>query len=323
VTQPFTEIDTSVGPVDGMGNSPDPMGSPDGWTFGALPQAAPEDWQNAFGDGSGYNFSGTLNGADGVTGDRAAVIAYAQTMLGTPYQWGGNTPGKGLDCSGLVQQVWKKFGLNLPRLSSQQAHAGTSTPLGQLQAGDLVTNRDGSHIALYMGNGQIIEAPHTGSFVKIRKIGKGEQLYGVHLNYNTGMAARTDFGNGTASGKYADVFAAAGRQYNIDPRLLSAIARAESGYNPNARSAAGAVGLMQLMPGTARSLGVVNPLDPKQAAYGAARLLEQLLKQFNGNVTLAIAAYNAGPGAVKKYGGIPPYAETKAYVSRVLGYWRG
>ena len=120
---------------------------------------------------------------------------------------------------------------------------------------------------------------------------------------------------------YSDLFNAAGARHGVDPSLLAAVARAESGFNPNATSGAGAVGLMQIMPSTAQGLGV-NPHDPAQAIDGAARILAGNLSKF-GSVPLAVAAYNAGTGAVDKYGGIPPYPETQAYVRRVLSYAGG
>ena len=112
------------------------------------------------------------------------------------------------------------------------------------------------------------------------------------------------------------VFLDAGSKYSISPALLKAVASAESDFNPDAISSAGAVGLMQIMPDTAQQLGI-DPQDPVQSIYGAANYLRTLLDQFNGNVTLALAAYNAGPGAVTKYGGIPPYKETQDYVVHV------
>jgi peptidoglycan DL-endopeptidase CwlO len=122
---------------------------------------------------------------------------------------------------------------------------------------------------------------------------------------------------GTVSGvPYADLFNAAGAKYGVSPKLLAAVAKVESGYNPQAVSKAGARGLMQIMPGTAAGLGVTNAFDPAQAVDGAAKLLSSNLKEF-GSLDLAVAAYNAGGGAVKKYGGIPPYAETQAYVPKV------
>ncbi len=116
-------------------------------------------------------------------------------------------------------------------------------------------------------------------------------------------------------------FQDAGSKYGLDPALLKAIADAESSFNPNALSAQGAIGLMQIMPDTASSLGV-DPHDPGQSILGAAKYLRALIDGFQGNLQLAIAAYNAGPGAVKKYGGIPPYKETQDYVDRVTSLIR-
>jgi soluble lytic murein transglycosylase-like protein len=111
---------------------------------------------------------------------------------------------------------------------------------------------------------------------------------------------------------------AASARYNLPAGLLQSVAKVESNYDPNAVSPAGAQGVMQLMPATAAGLNVADPFDPVQNIDGGARLLSQLLSDYNGNVTLAVAAYNAGPGAVSKYGGVPPYPETQNYVSQVL-----
>lgn len=116
---------------------------------------------------------------------------------------------------------------------------------------------------------------------------------------------------------FAALFRAAGQRYGVDPALLAAVAGAESGYEPSAVSRAGAQGLMQLMPGTAAGLGVTDPFDPAQAIDGAARLLAGHLDRF-GSTELAVAAYNAGAGAVDRYGGIPPFEETRRYVPEVL-----
>jgi soluble lytic murein transglycosylase-like protein len=120
----------------------------------------------------------------------------------------------------------------------------------------------------------------------------------------------------------AEINAAAAR-HGVPPALLKGLIRAESNFNPNARSPAGAMGLTQLMPRTAAGLGVTNALDPKQAIEGGAEYLGQQLKAFGGDVQKALAAYNAGPGAVQRYGGIPPYTETQNYVRRVTEYARG
>ncbi len=121
---------------------------------------------------------------------------------------------------------------------------------------------------------------------------------------------------------YADLFERAAATYGVDAGLLSAVAKQESGYNAGAVSPAGAQGLMQLMPATARGLGVTDSFDPAQAVDGAARLLKGLLGEF-GRTDLALAAYNAGPGAVHRYDGIPPYAETQNYVRSIMASLQG
>lgn len=116
----------------------------------------------------------------------------------------------------------------------------------------------------------------------------------------------------------SDIINSAAVRHQVDPKLAMAVAVAESGLEPQAVSSAGAVGVMQLMPETARSLGVRNINDPRDNIDGGVRYLKEMLTTFNGDITKAVAAYNAGPEAVKQYGGIPPYPETRAYVSKVL-----
>lgn len=110
--------------------------------------------------------------------------------------------------------------------------------------------------------------------------------------------------------------------WGVDPALVKAIIANESGFDPNATSRAGAQGLMQLMPQTAAGLGVSDAYDPSQNVWGGTRYIRGLLDRFHGDVPLAVAAYNAGPGAVEKYGGVPPYAETQHYVANVLESYR-
>ncbi len=138
---------------------------------------------------------------------------------------------------------------------------------------------------------------------------------GALSSAQTSPSAAPAAGASTAFGAEIDAAAASN---GIDPALLKGLVSQESGFDPNARSGAGATGLTQLMPGTAAALGVTNPLDPAQSLQGGAKYLRQQLDRFGGDEKLALAAYNAGPGAVAKYGGVPPYSETQNYVKSVL-----
>jgi hypothetical protein len=142
---------------------------------------------------------------------------------------------------------------------------------------------------------------------------------GSSVSAQSSSIAQTPFANLTAStAQIRTAIQDASQKYGVPASLIRGVIEQESGMNPRAVSSAGAVGLMQLMPDTARSLGVENPLDPVQNINGGSKYLAQLLGQFGGNASLALAAYNAGPGAVQKNGGIPPYTETQNYVSNVL-----
>jgi len=125
-----------------------------------------------------------------------------------------------------------------------------------------------------------------------------------------------------SNSSFDEIIQETAKKHGVDPSLVRAVVQAESNFNPNAVSSAGAKGLMQLMPGTASSLGVQNSFDPEQNVEGGTKLLRSLLDRYDGNTSLALAAYNAGPGAVSKYGGIPPYKETQVYVNRVMSLWK-
>ena len=125
---------------------------------------------------------------------------------------------------------------------------------------------------------------------------------------------------GAGDNAYSDLIQAAAAKYGLDANVLKGLIKQESGFNANAGSPAGAQGLTQLMPATAASLGVTDVHDPAQAIDGGAHYLKMQLDRFGGDYTKALAAYNAGPGAVQRFGGIPPYAETRNYVTKVLGY---
>lgn len=279
----------------------------------------------------------TLNSSTGSAAGNS-VVATASNYLGVPYVLGGTDPTTGFDCSGFVQRVYSDLGYKLPRVAADQANAGTPiASLADAQPGDLVAfGSPAHHIGIYVGDGKMIDAPHTGTSVRVEQIidtpstirrivvdpsqsmppGFASLAAGLGLTGTSDGLAGLD-GSGSAGG-FGALFDAASTKYGLPNGLLSAVAKAESNYNPNAVSSAGALGMMQIMPGTANSLGV-DPLDPTQAVDGAARLLSSNLSKF-GSVELALAAYNAGGGAVSKYGGIPPYPETQGYVKTVMKY---
>lgn len=178
---------------------------------------------------------------------------------------------------------------------------------GVKQSGKVVISNDGASITAFRFFGDIRQA-----LVSIRTAPRfTTHSYGNVLFDST---ARLD---APVSPYLASIIGDAARAHGVDPRLVAAVVRRESAFNPNAVSAVGAGGLMQLMPATARYLGITDVFDARQNVFGGTKYLRTLLDTFNGDLDLALAAYNAGPGAVKKYNGVPPYKETRAYVASI------
>lgn len=176
------------------------------------------------------------------------------------------------------------------------------------QPGKVVIRNNGAAITAYHFFGNIREALFSFrvSPARLRTTPFGPAVYDSSARLTTRMPA-------FLSATIAD----AARQHGLDPRLLAAVASRESAFDVRAVSTTGACGLMQLMPDTARFLGVADIFDPRENVLGGARYLRTLLDTFNGDLDLTLAAYNAGPGAVRRYGGIPPYRETQNYVRNV------
>ena len=279
----------------------------------------------------GAALGGTALGSTALTGSTAGttlattpattgndIVADSIQYLGVPYKWGGTDPSTGLDCSGLVQQVYADKGIALPRTSAEQATAGTEVQggLANAQPGDLVFfGSPVHHVGIYAGNNMMVEAPHTGTKVQVHSIdATPTHVRRIALTPTAGTAATagsvgtttsasslsalaaedptTAMNNLGVPASLQPIFAAAAQNAGVPVSLLAAVAKVESGFNLTSVSSAGAQGLMQLMPDTAAGIGA-NPWDATSAVNGAAQLLRGYIDKYN-SVPVALAAYNAG-----------------------------
>ncbi|HEX9163757.1 MAG TPA: lytic transglycosylase domain-containing protein [Thermoanaerobaculia bacterium] len=185
--------------------------------------------------------------------------------------------------------------------------SAADVPKVHMKPGRIVISNDATHISAFRFFGDIREA-----LVSLRSTNiLATHAYGSVL-FDSGARL-----NAAAPPYISELITEAAHTNGVDPRLVAAVVHRESAFNPSATSSVGACGLMQLMPATARYLGVSNIFDARQNVFAGTRYLRTLLDTFNGDLDLALAAYNAGPGAVQKYKGVPPYRETRAYVAAI------
>lgn len=192
-------------------------------------------------------------------------------------------------------------------LTGQRAIVKNNNPMGQLELPpkDSVQSFD-----------NVLKSTAKSQFGMLLK-NKAAEKVNASL-YTAQIPSNINFHKRLSKSEILNIINEVSNKYDVDPKLIEALVKQESGFNPNAKSKAGALGLMQLMPATAKGLGITDPMDPRQNIEGGVKYVKSMLNRFNGNIILALAAYNAGPNAVRKYDGVPPYKETQNYVRSIL-----
>ena len=269
--------------------------------FGSLSTFTPASGGAPVQVGGGGTFVGMGQGA-------AGSFAPSYELM----QESGFSGGMGCSCGGGLSGMGGGFGGfggfdAMSGLTSMMGMAGMM--MGMMQSlGSLIPGL----------GGQMAQLPKMPGFGKRAGKARGANKSGARKSGGAKSANPGGKIGGGDTRKYDNIILAAAKKYGVDPNLVKSVIKAESNFNPSAGSSAGARGLMQLMPATAAGLGCNNTSDPRQNIFAGTKYLSQMLKAQKGNVKLALASYNAGPGNVAKYGGVPPFAETQAYVKKIL-----
>lgn len=260
-------------------------------------------------------YSNSLSTISGIGGSGLAkqVVIEAEKYLGTPYVWGGESPQSGFDCSGLVQYVYSRVGVELNRTSQEQFKQGIPVQKSQLQTGDLVffkssgTSSAPGHVGIYAGEGKYIQAPKTGDVIKVSDLSARSDYVGARRVLPNTSSSTVD-SLIAQNVTYADIIKKASETFGVAESLIAAVIKTESGWDSNAISSAGAKGLMQLMDATASELGVTDSFNPYQNIMGGTKYLAELINKYGKE--RGIALYNTG-----EYGG-----GSTSYANKVLGY---
>ncbi|MCM3256984.1 phage tail tape measure protein [Paenibacillus lautus] len=285
-------------------------------------------------DGSSFNSSSGLGNLISSALDLQGQFKYKQVSGEYQGTFDEFVKGATSDCSQFVQEMFKEFlNIKLPRTAAEQAKQGTEVKkISDLQPGDLVffntvKGKENSHTGIYTGNGKFIQMGNSGL--------KEQNIYNPYwfTKYNTArrvipssVSTQPTTSSKSYTGKYANAVNKYASDYGIDPNLIAAIIQQESTFNPNAGSSAGARGLMQLMPGTAKEMGVKDITNPADNIAGGTRYFAQMLQRYKGDVELALMAYNAGPSRIDKWidsgrsTALP--TETTDYVPKVMGHYQ-